>query len=226
MQPVLIDRRQLVTQRGVKIFDNFRLALHFFLRSSAQGVTREAELDRPAGTMTGDLVGSREKIKVRLQATFAPSVSEAVSRRALSMSSRMDRTQRPHCGSQPKHLCTWHGVRGGLGASSAARTCLSLNTLQEQMIIRRSLPSIQEQKYRLAVRLKKAMKNIIYNDSKVLHFYPTNSYLRRSSSCCSYNNSKLSAVSGGCFFVGERGFKPSVFCQLKLLRQCCAFKSE
>ena len=40
MQPVLIDRRQLVTQRVVEIFDNFGLALHFFLRSSAQGVTR------------------------------------------------------------------------------------------------------------------------------------------------------------------------------------------
>jgi hypothetical protein len=54
--------------------------------------------------MTGDLVGSLEKIKVRLQATFAPRLSAAVSRRALSMSSRIDRTQCPHFGSQPKHL--------------------------------------------------------------------------------------------------------------------------
>jgi hypothetical protein len=48
MQPILIDRRQLMTERGVEIFDNFGLAFHFLLRSSAQGKRSEAELVRPA----------------------------------------------------------------------------------------------------------------------------------------------------------------------------------
>ncbi len=37
MQPVLIDRRQLVAQAGVKVFDNFGIALHFFLRRGWRG---------------------------------------------------------------------------------------------------------------------------------------------------------------------------------------------
>jgi hypothetical protein len=33
MEPILIDGRQLVAERGVQIFDDFRLALHFDLQS-------------------------------------------------------------------------------------------------------------------------------------------------------------------------------------------------
>jgi hypothetical protein len=93
-----------VTERGVEIFDNFGLAFHCLLRSSAQGKRSEAELVRPARNMAGDLAGSIQKIKERNQATFAPRVAARVSRRALSIISRIERTQRPHCGTQPRCL--------------------------------------------------------------------------------------------------------------------------